>query len=172
MLANREGCYQATQVLLRHGHRRIGFVCNPVSVDSQQERLIGYRKALLEAGIPDDRRWERVSDDRRVSLESLVDAVLDSPEPPTALVGGNLRATAAAIRVLKRRDRDLALIGFDDFAAADLLDVSVIGHDPVEMGRTAAGLALQRLKDPSGITRHIEMPVHYVPRGSAEKPPS
>ncbi|MGC3952711.1 MAG: LacI family DNA-binding transcriptional regulator [Propionicimonas sp.] len=172
VLANREGCYQATQVLLRHGHRRIAFVCNPVSVYSQQERLIGYRKALIEAGIADDQRWERVSDDRRVSLESLVEAVLDSTEPPTALVGGNNLATAAALRVLKRRGQDLALIGFDDFSTADLLDVSVIAHDPVEMGRTAARLALKRLEDPTGVTSHIEMPVHYVARGSAEKPPA
>jgi LacI family transcriptional regulator len=170
VLANREGAYQATQVLLEHGHRRIGFVCNPVSVYSQQQRLTGYREALAEAGV--DGRWEHTADDRQIPLESLVEAALDGPEPPTALVGGNNRATTAALRVLKRRGCDLALIGFDDFSSADLLDVSVIAHDPAEMGRTAARLALQRLEDPTGVTSHVQIPVHYIPRGSAEKPPA
>ncbi len=171
VLANREGAYQATQVLLEHGHRRIAFVCNPVSVYSQQERLAGYRQALADAGIDADRRWEHVSDDRRVPLESLVAAMLDAPDSPTALIGGNNRATTAALRVLKQRGEDRALIGFDDFSTADLLEVSVMAHDPAEMGRTAARLALRRLDDPTGVTSHVRMPVRYVPRGSAEKPP-
>lgn len=172
LLANRKGGHQATRVLLDQGHRRIGFICNPVSVHSQQERLAGYRAALAEAGILHEGRWEHVADDRRIPLESLVASALDAPDPPTALIGGNNRATTAALRVLKQRGQDLALIGFDDFSTADLLDVSVIAHDPRKMGRTAARLALRRLEDPTGLTRHIKMPVRYVPRGSAEKPPA
>lgn len=172
VLANREGGRRATRVLLEHGHRRIAYVCNPAGLHSQQERLAGYREALAEAGIEPDRRWEHTSDDRHVTLESLVAAVLDAPDSPTAVIGGNNRATIAALRMLKQRGRELALIGFDDFSTADLLDVSVIAHDPAELGRTATRLALRRLEDPTGVTSDLTLPVRYIPRGSAEKPPA
>ncbi|MEA4944562.1 MAG: LacI family DNA-binding transcriptional regulator [Propionicimonas sp.] len=172
VLANREGAYLATKALLDHGHRRIGYVCNPVNVYTQAERLEGYRQALAEAGLPADDRLVRATDDPGVPLDNLVDHLLDSSEPPTALIGGNNRATVGAVRVTRLRKADVALIGFDDFEMADIFNISVIAHDPVAMGHAAARLALDRLDDPTGITHHVELPVHYVPRGSAERPPA
>lgn len=172
VLANREGAYLATKILLGHGHRRIGYVCNPVGVYTQSERLAGYRQALAEAGLPVDDALVRVTDDPGLPLEGMVTDLLDSSEPPTALVGGNNRATVAAVRGMRSRGEELALIGFDDFEMADVFGISVIAHDPSEMGLKAAELALGRLEDPTGLTRHVELPVRYIPRGSGERLPS
>jgi LacI family transcriptional regulator len=43
--------YNATQELIRHGHRRIGFVTNTDDVPATAGRLRGYRDALKDAGI-------------------------------------------------------------------------------------------------------------------------
>lgn len=172
LLANREGGYLAAAELVRHGHRRIAYVCNPASVHTQVERLAGFRQALAEAGIAEAADLEARADDPAVTLESLVAGLLESPDPPTAIVGGNNRATIAAIRELRRRGTELALVGFDEFEMADALDISVIAHDPMEMGRQAARLALHRLEDPTGHTREVIMGVHYVARGSGERPPA
>lgn len=171
VVANREGAYLATRRLIENGHRRIGYVCNPAGVYTQVERLAGYRQALAEAGLPAGSDWVRAADDPDVPLERMVTDLLDAAEPPTALVGGNNRATMGAIRALRARSTDLALIGFDDFEMADVFGVSVIAHDPADMGGTAARLALGRLGEPTGLTTAVELPVHYVPRGSGEKPP-
>lgn len=171
LLANWEGGYRATKALIEHGHRKIAFICNPASVFTQRERLKGYRQALREAGISRKPAHERLSDDPDETLDSMVASLLDSADPPTALFCGNNRASMAAIRELRRRGADLALIGFDDFDMADALNISVIAHDPVEMGRTAARLALKRLEKPTGRTESVILPVRYIPRGSAEKPP-
>ena len=32
--------------------------------------------------------------------------------------------------------------------------------------------SLRRLEDPTGVTSHLTLPVRYIPRGSAEKPPA
>lgn len=172
VLANREGAYLATRQLIERGHRRIGYVCNPSTVYTQTERLAGYRQALAEAGLPVLSDWVRAADDPAVQLETLVGELLDAAEPPTALIGGNNRATVGAVRVMRARGAELALVGFDDFEMADVFGISVIAHDPVEMGATAARLALQRLGNPTGITGIVELPVHYVARGSGERPPA
>lgn len=118
----------------------------------------GFRQAMREAGVTRTAQYERFSDDPEATLDSMVASLLDAADPPTAIVGGNNRATMAAVRELRRRRSDVALIGFDDFDMADALNISVIAHDPVEMGRTAARLALRRLEKPTGRTESVILP--------------
>jgi LacI family transcriptional regulator len=69
----------------------------------------------------------------------------------------------------------VALIGFDDFAVADLLTpgVSVVAQDPARVGRTAARLLLARVRggEDDRPARHLVVPTRYVARGSGEIPP-
>ena len=60
---------------------------------------------------------------------------------PTALFSAQNLVTIGTVRALRRlgRHRTVALVGFDDFPLADLLDppVTVVAQDPARMGRTA-----------------------------------
>jgi len=170
VLQNRVGMRDAVRSLIALGHRRIGFVSNPSAMYTLRERLAGYREALHEAGIADTARWERVDDDPTRTSEAAVASLFDQPEPPTAIVTGNNRASAGAIRVLRNREPRVAFIGFDDFELADALDISVVAYDTEEMGRAAARLALDRLVHPTDFTRQIEIPTRLVHRGSGEIP--
>lgn len=170
-LADAEGGYQAASALISHGHRRIAFVGNPASIYTTQERLRGFRQALAEIGVTDTQRWERTSDDPEQTLDTMLAELLDSNDPPTAIVGANNRATVAAVRQLRKRNLSLGLIGFDDFEMADAFGISVIAHNPAEIGRKAAELAFKRLADPTGLPETAIIPVHYVPRGSGEVAP-
>ena len=172
VLQNREGTAAAVKSLLAIGHRRIGFVCSPRQLYTHQERLLGYRHALLEAGITDSARWERLEEVDGPSTEESIRDLLAMDEPPTAIITGNNRASAGAVRELLTRRRDIAFIGFDDFELADALGISVIAYDAMELGRQAARLALARLDDPTGPPRAISIPTWLVPRGSGEIPPS
>lgn len=171
VLANHRGVYEATTRLLSHGHRRIGYVCNPASVYTQAERLRGYRDALAAYGIHDSARWERLVDDPDIRSDTIVAELLSSDDPPTALITGNNRVTVGALRVLRTRDDGarIALVGVDDFDTADVLGVTVVSYDPVELGRRAAQLALERIGDPSGFTRQIELPTWIIERGTGER---
>lgn len=171
LLANREGGYLAAKQLIKAGHRSIGYVCNPANVYTQSERIKGYRQALAEADLPADGRWESTSDDTEVSMESLAAALFDMKEPPTAVVSGNNLATGGVIKESRNRGIQPGIVGFDDSQLAEILGISVIAHDPFEMGRTAARLVLRRLNDPRGQVENVEIPVHYIARGSGERPP-
>ena len=173
VLENHRGVFEATTRLLERGHRRIGYICNPASVYTQAERLRGYRDALAAYGIDDSSRWERLADDLSTPADGFIADLLAQDDAPTAIITGNNRVTVAALRVLRDRDdRSTALIGFDDFDTADVLGVTVINYDPLALGRAAATLAIERMQDPAGFTRQLEMPTWLVPRGTGERPPA
>jgi LacI family transcriptional regulator len=173
VLENRRGTYEATRRLLARGHRRIGYVCNPASVYTQSERLRGYRDAMAAAGIHTTAQWERLVDDPSVPPDRLVGDLLRTDDAPTAVLTGNNRVTVGALRALRDNADDgrTALIGFDDFDTADVIGVSVISYDPVELGRRAAALALERMGDATGFTRQLELPTWIIERGTGEREP-
>lgn len=172
VLENHRGVFDATTRLLDRGHRRIGYVCNPASVYSQSERLRGYRDALAGYGIRDSSPWEMLRDDLSIPPERVVGELLSRDAAPTAIITGNNRMTIGALRVLRDRDVEdrVALIGFDDFDTADVIGVSVISYDPYELGRQAALAARDRIGDPSGFTRQLQLPTWVIERGSGERP--
>ncbi|MBD7957330.1 LacI family DNA-binding transcriptional regulator [Microbacterium sp. Sa4CUA7] len=173
VLENHRGVFDATSRLLARGHRRIGYVCNPASVYTQAERLRGYRDALARYDIHDSHRWERLGDDLTVPADRLIADLLARDDAPTALIAGNNRVTISALRVLRDRGDDgrTAFIGFDDFDTADVLGVSVISYDPLELGRRAAALAIERMADPAGFTQQIALATWVLERGTGERPP-
>jgi LacI family transcriptional regulator len=171
VLDNRRGAYEATSSLLAHGHRRIAYACNPASVYTQAERLAGYRAALAAAGIDPDPRWERLLDDASIDPEEAIGDLLRGPDAPTAVFAGNNRMCVGVLRATRGMEHPPALIGFDDFDTADVLGVTVVGHDPIEMGRRAARLAIERMADPIAATTELRLPTRLIPRGSGERPP-
>jgi LacI family transcriptional regulator len=171
VLQNRAGTAEAVRALIALGHRKIAFVCSPAGLYTHQERLAGYRQALLEAGITASRRFERLEDIDGPSTEESIRDLLALEDPPTAIITGNNRASAGAMLQLLNHRRDVAFIGFDDFELADALGISVIAYDTIELGKQAARLAIARLADPSGPPRHVEIPTHLIRRGSGEVAP-
>ena len=121
--------------------------------------------------MTDTARWEMLADDLTIPADQLVRTVMTMDDPPTALLAGNNRVTIGALRVLRDLDDDgrTALVGFDDFDTADVLGVSVISYDPVELGRRAAQVALERIGDPAGFTRQIALPTWIIERGTGER---
>jgi LacI family transcriptional regulator len=171
VLQNRLGTAEAVRSLIAAGHRKIGFICSPAGLYTHQERLAGYRSALLEAGITDSHLWERLEAVPGPTAEESVRDLLALADPPTAIIAGNNRASVGVFRELSGRNQKVAFIGFDDFELADTLGVSVVAYDTMELGRQAAQLALARLEDPNGPPRQIEIPTHLIRRGSGEIAP-
>ncbi|MDY7529962.1 MULTISPECIES: LacI family DNA-binding transcriptional regulator [unclassified Cryobacterium] len=171
VLDNFRGTVDATRSLLQAGHRRIGFVCSPAELYTHQERLRGFRSAMREGGVSDSVHWERLEPVTGRSEEESVRELLALPDPPTAIIAGNNRASAGVIRELGRRFQEFAFIGFDDFDLADAWGISVVTYDPAELGRQAVRLMMQRLQDRLGPPVRVDIPTHVVQRGSGEYPP-
>lgn len=172
LIDSRGGARAATEHLLAVGHRRIAVVGDLARLPTQRERVEGFVEAMSAAG---DDQWEPYlrSDVHDVAgAEAAVRELLAARPAPTALFTLNNRLTTGALRALKGRRPHTALIGFDDFDLADVLDVSVVGHDAEAMGRTAAQLALDRMSGRGGRPRSVVMPTRVIARGSGELRPS
>jgi LacI family transcriptional regulator len=88
----------------------------------------------------------------------------------TAVFAANNRQCVGVLRAIRASQRQIALVGFDDFELADLLPipVSVIGFDPAELGRAAAELLFSRLAGDNRPPQRIVIPTRLIQRGSGE----
>jgi LacI family transcriptional regulator len=173
LLDNAGGARAAVEHLLGHGHRRIGCVADPATLFTAAERVSGYRAALAAAGIPEDPALIRHGARDARQAEQIVRELLALPDPPTAIFTGNNRHTVGAVRALRGREHEVALVGFDDFELADLLAVptTVVRHDASALGAEAARLAFDRLDGVEAPPRHVVVGTELVPRGSGEVAP-
>jgi LacI family transcriptional regulator, galactose operon repressor len=173
---NYEGACAATEHLLAHGHRRIGFLGDLLTIATARERLRGYLRALERAQI--DRDDDLIRTDLRDpdAAAAAVEAMLALEDPPTAVFTGQNLLTIGGIRGLRRaeREREIALIGFDDVSLADMVDpaVSVVAQDPQALGRAAADLLFRRLDGEEIAAAQVVIPVKLIPRGSGEIVPT
>ena len=171
--ANADGAADGVIHLIKHGHRRIAFIGDAPSISTAAQRLVGYRKALKSNKIPDDAALVRVSVRDTEAAEHAVRSLLTLPDPPTAIFAGNNLLTVGAYRAIRDQRSRVALVGFDDFALADLLDppVTVVAQDAAALGRASADLLFARLDDPHRTTRIETLPTRLLVRGSGEVKP-
>jgi LacI family transcriptional regulator len=171
---NRAGARDAVRHLAAHGHRRIAFLGDLRKIWTAAERHLGYVEGLAAEGLRLDQRLVR-QDIRGIdAADRAARDLLESVDPPSAIFAAQNLLTMGTIRALQRAgaQRRVALIGFDDFPIADLLDppVSSVAQDPVTLGRTAASLLFARLDGESGPARHVVVPTRLIARGSGEIP--
>jgi LacI family transcriptional regulator, galactose operon repressor len=166
------GATQAVHHLLEHGHRRIGFLGDLLSISTARERLSGYKQALATEGVAVEE--DLIVTDLRdaESAARAIEAMLARPEPPTAFFTAQNLLTIGGVRALRRmgREHEIALIGFDDVSLADVLDppVSVVAQDPQAIGRAAAELLFRRLDGDTAPAVNLVVPVTLLARGSGE----
>jgi LacI family transcriptional regulator len=81
--------------------------------------------------------------------------------------------TIRALRAVGMQHR-IALIGFDDFPLADLLEpsVTVIAQEPAAIGKLAIEILFRRINgDDSPVQEHV-VPTRLIHRASGAIPPS
>ncbi|MEW2403985.1 LacI family DNA-binding transcriptional regulator [Streptomyces sp. NPDC046862] len=176
------GARMGTRHLLNLGHRRIAFLATVGASGftfSSHERLLGYRQALSEAGIPLDDELvvtaRALARDKRATLEA-VGKLLSLREPPTAVFAEQDELAAAVIGILRTMQIDvpqrISVLGFDDQPVAEWVDLSTVAQLPTDMGRVAGELALKLISDPGADhTPHIILPTTLIPRSTTAPPP-
>jgi LacI family transcriptional regulator len=137
--------------LVARGHRRIGFIGYPEGSATGDRRAEGWRvgldKAGLLAGCADLDLRVADSMDNGARLGTVM---LDHPTPPTAVVAATDTLAAGVLAALRTRGlqpgRELAVVGFDDTAAASVLDLSSVRQPIEDVGRAVIRALLRSLR--------------------------
>src|SRR5574339_469434 len=148
---NQLGGYLATRHLLELGHTRIACIAGTSSITPSAERLIGYRRALEEAGLPYDEKLIVRGDYHAQSGLELTHFILKMDSRPTAIFALNdlmaLGALRAAAEAGYSVPRDLAVVGYDDLELAHFTNppLTTIAQPKKEIGVQAIHLLVDRM---------------------------
>lgn len=174
--AHWSGAKAATDHLLALGHRRIGALAGIRGWTASEERLNGYHAALGAAGILPDPELVVDSDFMIEGGRASAAALLDLPNPPTAIFAFNDNMAVGALQEARTRGLrvpdDLSIVGFDDSERASIVTPTLtsVSQPLEEMGRIAVSL-LTRLIDKQRVDAlRVELATRLVVRESTAPP--
>ena len=161
-----QSTYLAAKYLLSEGHRNIALINCPEQYSSNRERLIGYKKALEEAGL----RFTDglvVSAAQNTGKEGYLAAskLINSGIPTDSVICANVSITMGALRYFYENNiripRDISVVGHEDsvFYGYSSPGISAVNINKENTGKEALELMLERLsKSHSGepVCRIIE----------------
>ena len=166
------GGHAATNVLIRAGHKRIGYVNGEASMEAARHRLRGYRQALATADLPFDPDLVREGNWQALSGYEAVRALMALPRPPTAIFCANdLMALGCyeALRELSLKiPDDVAVMGYDDREIAEQLHppLTTVLLPHFEMGAIAAEWVIEAAGGGGARPRQIKVECPIVMRKS------
>jgi LacI family transcriptional regulator len=169
---NFAGGLAAAQHLLSLGHRRIAYIGGPPTAAHNQARMHGYRAALEahSATIPDG----YVRSGQFLYRDGLAGAaaLLDLPQPPTAVFAGSDETAAGVIEAARSRGlrvpEDLSVVGFDDTQVARFASppLTTVRQPLRDMGRIALRTAMRLATGEKLDSHHVELATELVVRRS------
>ncbi|UPG74754.1 LacI family transcriptional regulator (plasmid) [Roseomonas gilardii subsp. gilardii] len=168
------GGHMATRHLLDCGYRRIGHVSAHQSHPLRsRERVHGYRRALLEAGLEHRPGWEiEVPNSPEGGVEAVERLLALAPPRPEALFVFNDQMAIGVLHALRRHGlrvpEDMAVVGFDGIAltAFSSPTLTTVEHPRQELGRQAAISLIERLEGVERPEPHSLLPGRLLIRES------
>jgi LacI family transcriptional regulator len=146
-----DGAALAIGHLIENGHQSIAFVGGPASLSQVQDRLMGSRRTIAEAGMPPETlsviptQALSVADGRAAGQRL---AGLPAKRRPTAAFCANDLVALGLLQEMTqlgiRVPEDLSIVGYDDidFAAAAAVPLTSVRQPRQLLGRTAVELLL------------------------------
>lgn len=173
---NWQGAYNATEYLIKLGHTRIGFITGSLDLGAAMDRLNGYKSALRANHVPFSEALVYEGTFFQPDGFAGASALLDLPEPPSAIFASNDVMAMGAMDAVRNRGLsipdDISILGFDDIPQAELVRPALTTvRQPLEkMGRIATQMLLDKLKNPDKTTNRIELPTELIVRSSTSAP--
>jgi LacI family transcriptional regulator len=171
---NQLGGFLATRHLLELGHTRIACIAGPSSITPSAERMIGYRKALEEAGISYAESLVVRGDYHAQSGMEITHSLLKMSPRPTAIFALNDLMALGALRAAAEAGfsvpRDLAVVGYDDLEIARFTNppLTTIAQPKKEIGVQAINLLVDRMSQRSRAPSRLVLAPELIVRRSTQ----
>ena len=162
-----------TRHLMDQGRKKIFFISGPPSLGHEQERLQGYRQALLENGCEISEDLITHQDFLSGSAYDVVRRALSEGLEFDAVQASNDQAAIGAIKALKEAGIEVpgrvAVTGFDNIFPSSLVNPAITTiHVPrYEMGYQSVAECIRRIADQTLSPRNIQLECETVLRNSS-----
>lgn len=171
--ADRQGAYEITKYVISKGHKRIAYIAdNCAGVD--YERFLGYKEAVLEAGIAYDDNDFIMITHKGARLSASLEELYNRSEDYTAFVCASDYYAANIMNYLMDRGKkipdDISVTGFDDNAYSKTVRpaLSTVRQDVSEKGRLAVEKLFEIIAGERHKEKQISMPVQLIIRDSVK----
>ena len=162
---NKEGAFQATEHLIKLGHKKIGMINGNLRSNPAKMRLEGFMQALTENNLlPDKRAIYHVNDDadpkiyhndgfnKQAGAEGMRQILLLGRERrPTALFVASDIQASGALQEAKRNNlkvpEDIAIVSFDGIELSGYLGLTTMKQPMREMGEIAVDYLIGKIKN-------------------------
>ncbi len=151
MTNNIRGSYLAAEHLINHGYEKISIISGPQTYSTGRDRLIGYKRAMEDYGLPIDEELIKIGNFDIKSGYDLMKELINSGERTDACFIANNSMTLGAYKYIKETNlkigQDLAIVGYDESDWADIVEppLSTISQPAYEQGTQAAELVIANI---------------------------
>lgn len=157
---NRGGAARGVAAAADLDRRRFAIISHGHQLGTMPARIDGARTALAERGLPVADNLVIDDADSVPVARRVTEGLLDLASPPDVIFCANNVVAIGAAEVITRRQADVAIVSFDDFAFSGALTIPVVivDHDTRSMGRAAAELLFSRIEHPERPVEHLIIP--------------
>ena len=174
---NVQAAYEGVEYLIKKGHRRIACVTLNVHLNNMNERVKGYKQALIDKYIPLDDElikmmpFSHEKDDLARAVKDLFSTKISQPD---AVFFATSKLGIMGIETIHSLDLkipdDVAVVSFDDPDAYKISQppVAAIAQPLEEMGVESVKLLLQMMKDKeSADVKKMVLKAKFIARKSS-----
>ncbi|MBV7298174.1 LacI family DNA-binding transcriptional regulator [Enterovibrio paralichthyis] len=116
--ADMVGAYKAVQHLIEQGYKRIAHLTGESWMLATEQRLEGYRQALIDADIMPNSQYIREANWSPKEAHLQTKALLELPNPPEAIFCGSDYMAMGCYHAIAEKGlkipQDIAVVGYDD----------------------------------------------------------
>lgn len=155
LVDNLTAAKNATQKLIDNGHTKIGMIAGPEDIFTARERMLGYKIALMEAGIVQEERLIEHGDYTINGGSGCLRNLIKNHKDMTAVFVSNYEMTLGAVIGINelgvKIPEELSVIGFDnaEFARACNPKLTIVTQPTEEIAKNVAELILKRIEENS-----------------------
>lgn len=178
MSTNFEGAFEATELLIEKGYKKIGFVGSRLD-ETMHERADGYKSALFQSGleinedlIKSGKGQPRTMNEQRNGDAYSLTASLVEENKVDAILCGNALATVGVISYLNDNSyvipNDVGVITFDDtfWLTMSSPQISAVNQNKFAIGQRVTRILLERIKGSDNAAKEHRVPTNLVLRDS------
>jgi DNA-binding LacI/PurR family transcriptional regulator len=159
---NYKGAYDATDLLIKSGYKRIAHITSSGHLSITKERLAGYKAALADHKIPLNESYIKYCNHGGKIVKEIEDSInelMALKQKPDAIFAASDRLTTSSLSTLKtlglKIPNDVAFVGFTNYGLVELLNppLSAVHQPAFEMGQVATELLIQLIESKRPVTK-------------------